>query len=99
MLRSSSYFSSPDITLTTPDLALLDHLIRPGQLPYWFFQWTLIDDLDIAKLAARIHDQTGKGFVSSARTGIFTHNEYRIYDGSENSDITTFSSKFVQSLS
>jgi TIR domain len=95
--RDSRYFRSADITLTTPDLALLDHLLRGDQLSYWLFQWTLIDDLDLAKLAARIHEQTGKGFVSFARTGISVHDEYRMYDGGEHAVRATFSSKFAQS--
>jgi TIR domain len=97
MDRDRRYFRSADITLTTSDLALLDRLIKVGQLSYWLFQWTLVDDLDIAKLAAQVHDQIGRGSASSTKAGIFAHDEYRMYDDGEHSVRATFSSKFAQS--
>ncbi|MBO0780105.1 MAG: toll/interleukin-1 receptor domain-containing protein [Ktedonobacteraceae bacterium] len=96
MGQDSRYFRSADILLTTPDLGLLDHLISAGRQPYWLFQWTLVDDFDVAKLATQIYEQTGKGSIYLMRRGGFGSLDYHMYNGEEHAVRATFYPKFAQ---
>jgi len=48
------------LRVITPHVALLDHFVQMGQLPYKSLQWTLANDLDLAGLQTQIYEQTGK---------------------------------------
>lgn len=92
------YFRSTDITLTSSDLALLDRLIEAGRLPYWLFQWSLAQNLDVAKLATQIFKQTGTGPESSANMdGRMQGVNYHICDDRDMPVRVTFSSESAQS--
>ena len=70
------------LRVTTPHVALLDHFVHMGQLPYKSLQWMLANDLDLVDLQTQIYEQTGKLPLPSSSVSSYapTSLTYRIYE-------------------
>ncbi len=76
------YYDPVYLRATTSHVALLDHFVKMGRLPYKTLQWTLSHDLDLGALQTQIYEQTGKR-PNSPSAGYVNGSiaiEYRIYD-------------------
>ncbi len=89
------------LRVTTPHVALLNHFVHMGQLPYKSLQWILANDLDLADLQTQIYEQTGKLPLSSSNvsTSAPTSLTYRIYEERKNHGVNvSFASQTPRSL-
>jgi len=89
------------LRVTTPHVALLDHFIHMGQLPYKSLQWMLANDLDLADLQTQVYEQTGK--LPLSFSGVSRHAPtsltYRIYKERKNHGVkVSFASQTPRSL-
>src|SRR5712692_10040438 len=88
------------LRVTTPHIALLDHFVQRGQLPYKSLQWMLANDLDLADLQTQIYEKTGKLPLSSSGVSTYAPTlTYRIYEEHKNQSVNvSFSSQTPRSL-
>jgi len=89
------------LRVTTPHVALLDHFIHMGQLPYKSLQWMLANGLNLADLQTQIYEQTGKLPLSSSgvSTDAPTSLTYLIYEEYKNHGVkVSFASQTPRSL-
>ncbi len=89
------------LRVATPHVALLDHFVQMGRLPYKSLQWVLADDLNLADLRTQIYEQTGKLPLSSSGVSTPTPTSliYLIYEERKNYGVkVSFSSQAPGSL-
>jgi len=89
------------LRVTTPHVAILNHFVQMGQLPYKSLQCIIANDLDLAGLQTQIYEQTGKLPLSSSNvsTSAPTSLTYRIYEEYKNHGVNvSFFSQTPRSL-
>ena len=89
------------LRVITPHVALLDHFVHIGQLPYKRLQWTLTNAFNLADLQTQIYEQTGKLPLLSSGSSKDTPTSltYLIYEEHKNQGVkVSFSSQMPGSL-